>query len=85
MCSMRSVIVALAVLAGCYDPTLPAGVPCRQAGEPCPGNQACVAGVCGGTASPEPIDAAIQELDAFVPDGSPADLDADGIPNTQDN
>jgi hypothetical protein len=33
--------------AACYQPTIPAGVPCTRSGE-CPGGEACVAGICGG-------------------------------------
>ena len=33
--------------AACYQPSIPAGVPCSRSGE-CPGGEACVAGICGG-------------------------------------
>jgi len=84
---MRSAALALALLAACYDPRFPAGVPCTNAGDPCPGNQACIGGVCGGMhGGSNHDDASINnEIDAFVPDGSPGDLDADGVANASDN
>lgn len=45
---MRSVLLPASLLAAaCYQPAVPSGVPCSQAGE-CPSGEACVAGVCGG-------------------------------------
>jgi hypothetical protein len=45
---MRGTLLSALVLAGaCYQPAIPSGVRCSQAGD-CPGGQACVAGVCGG-------------------------------------
>lgn len=84
---MRLVVVALALLSGCYNPTYPAGVPCTNAGDPCPGNQACISGVCGGMrGGGGDIDGSINnEIDAYVPDGSAGDLDADGVANAADN
>ena len=73
----------LALVAACYQPNPPAGAPCSGEGEECPFGQSCIRGTCrvvGPTG-----DAAIEPIDAFVPDGPPADLDADGRPNTADN
>jgi len=38
-------ILALVLVGACYQPVIPEGVPCSQAGE-CPGGTVCVAGVC---------------------------------------
>lgn len=51
----------LLVLAGCYAPSAPAGVPCADNGA-CPSGQMCVAGTCGGTL---PEDAAGGDAPAF--------------------
>jgi hypothetical protein len=59
-------------VAGCYNATPRAGAPCDTSMQ-CPGNQECVEGVCGGTASG---DAAVE------PDASPSDaLEVDAAPD----
>lgn len=50
--TLRTTVLALA--GACYQPAIPAGVPCSTAGD-CPGDQACVESVCGGPGS---VDAA---------------------------
>lgn len=78
-------LVASMILAGCYEPFPPSGAPCTV-GEPgaCPGNQTCIRGTCRGEAVG--VDGSvIPEVDAFIPDGTPADLDADGVANATDN
>jgi hypothetical protein len=45
---MRGALLPAVVLAaGCYEPAIPSGVRCSPRGE-CPGDEACVAGICGG-------------------------------------
>ena len=74
------------VLAGCYEPLPPAGAPCNtDEASPCPSGQSCIRGTCR-LAGGDGVDAMIvPEVDAFIPDGTPADLDADGVPNEADN
>lgn len=69
------------IATGCYQPTVPTGAPCSD-GEPCPSNQACIAGACRtGTV---PGDGDLPDL-PDQPDGVPG-LDAspivDGPPAT---
>jgi len=82
---MRTIRIALIwVLAGCYNPLAPAGAPCSLPDEPCPSDQVCVAGSC--SLNGAGVDAPVgQDPDAFVPDGPPDDLDADGVKNIDDN
>ncbi|HWO21357.1 MAG TPA: thrombospondin type 3 repeat-containing protein [Kofleriaceae bacterium] len=72
---------------GCYEPFPAAGAPCSVAeADSCPSGQSCVRGTCrapDGLGGPD--GSVIPEVDAFIPDGSPADLDADGRPNASDN
>jgi hypothetical protein len=44
---MRGALLSFVLLAACYQPAAPPGVPCSRAGD-CPAGEACVAGVCGG-------------------------------------
>src|SRR5262245_39054648 len=74
------------IVAGCYEPFPVSGAPCDlNDPDPCPSGQSCVRGTCrvdglGG------MDAmTIPEVDAAMPDGTAADLDGDGKPNTADN
>jgi len=75
------------ILAGCYEPFPASGAPCNAAEtDPCPSGQSCVRGTCrviGGGGGPDA--SVIPEVDAFMPDGSPTDLDGDGKPNAADN
>lgn len=48
------------VMAGCYSPSPPSGVPCGE-GNACPSGQACVAGYCGG-------EAPLTDVNDLVPD-----------------
>lgn len=74
------------VLTACYEPFPPSGVPCQMDEvDSCPTGQFCVRGTCRGTSSGGPDGSVIPDVDAFIPDGSPADLDADGVPNASDN
>lgn len=47
---MRLAAFAVFALSGCYHPSPPAGAPCASDNE-CPGEQQCIAGFCGGSAS----------------------------------
>ena len=78
-------VLAGLVLAGCYEPFPPSGVPCNDGeASSCPVGQMCIRGTCRGMAAG--MDGSmIPEVDAFIPDGSPADLDADGVANAADN
>ena len=75
------------VLTACYEPFPPSGAPCQvEETNSCPSGQFCVRGTCRGTDSGGgPDGSVIPEVDALIPDGSPADLDADGVPNANDN
>jgi hypothetical protein len=42
------VVITTVVLGGCYNPTPPAGAPCGD-DQPCPADQQCIAGFCGGS------------------------------------
>jgi hypothetical protein len=67
---MRGALLSSVMLAAaCYQPAIQSGVPCSQSGD-CPGGEACVAGVCGGTVTgPDAPDAMIDaQIDA--PPGS---------------
>jgi len=71
------------VVAGCYNPAVPAGAPCHGDLD-CPLGQACVADRCGTGAAP-PVDSAVAG-DARVGDAvSTADSDGDGRPDASDN
>lgn len=74
------------LLAGCYAPSPPSGAPCNidDGGGACPTGQACIRGTCRVMAG-GPDASIIPGMDAPVADGSPADLDADGVPNEADN
>jgi hypothetical protein len=65
--------------AACFNPRVPLGVPCSF-DKSCPEGQACVAGICGGTA--DLVDAAL-EVDAA--EAGIADRDGDGVPDAIDN
>ena len=78
-------LVAGLLLAGCYEPFPPSGVPCKtDEASSCPVGQTCIRGTCRGLTSGAD-GSVIPEVDAFIPDGSPADTDADGIANASDN
>lgn len=81
---MYRCVVVLALLAGCYSPSIAPGSPCETA---CPGDLVCVASVCREPGYVPGIDAAV--ADAFVPvdtvDAPPGDGDADGVVDTSDN
>jgi hypothetical protein len=63
------------VLAACFNPNAPRGVPCSIESKACPENQACINGFCGGNGG-----AAIDAMpDAFI------DSDGDGIDDSVDN
>jgi len=72
--AMRCAIFVLAC--GCYAPAVPSGVPCSSEGR-CPGDQRCVAGICGGAipGGDGPLDDSSIEPDAAVgPDAPPITL-----------
>ena len=79
------VVVAIAVLAGCYQPSAPTGAECGSGGA-CPTGLVCspATRTCEHTAiGPDAaIDAAI---DGRTIDGPPGDLDGDGVIDTADN
>jgi hypothetical protein len=60
-----ALVVAIVLVAACYQPAIPSGVRCSQSGE-CPRGEACVAGVCGGAG----------EIDAGPIDARPIDAPA---------
>lgn len=77
----------MGLLAGCFSPSAPEGLPCSESGA-CPSGQRCdVDGKCRGT----PIDAGVPvDVEVDAPDSSsacvdPNDHDADGIGDTCDN
>lgn len=75
-------------LAACYSPAFAPGSPCDPAKNNCPVGQFCVAQggghVCA--TSETPIDAtAMPDQMTMMPDGSPNDLDGDGVLNADDN
>jgi Thrombospondin type 3 repeat len=80
-------LAAVLLFWGCYEPFPAAGAPCNVDDvDPCPAGQFCVRGTCRASVPTGGLDGSvIPEVDAFIPDGSPADLDADGRPNTSDN
>ncbi|HEY5921978.1 MAG TPA: hypothetical protein VIV11_09930 [Kofleriaceae bacterium] len=59
---MRAVLVMLAV-AGCYNPTPPAGVACVD-NDGCPSGQDCIAGFCGGSGGSVDAQSDTQPADA---------------------
>jgi hypothetical protein len=65
------------VLAGCYAPAVPFGVPCSPTGE-CPLGQACVAGQCT-LATGAQVDGAVGDA------GGTSDLDGDDVLDAVDN
>lgn len=72
------------LLAACYEPFPPSNVPCTDEGSVCPTGQSCVRGTCRAL-SDMPDGSTIPEMDGPTPDGTPADLDGDMIPNATDN
>jgi hypothetical protein len=73
-------VATLVLLAGCFDPEPPAGVPC-SATAPCPTGQRCVGGTCDGTGTPD--DSQVTPPDGADPDAPPGgdgDLCASAIP-----
>jgi hypothetical protein len=67
-------LVGVALVAGCYNPTIGTGSPCTTSSE-CPGDLACVAGTCGGT-----VDAGVSSdvtimADAPAPPGDAAPIE----------
>lgn len=67
MSAMRSGLVAVAVLAGCYQPKAPPGAACATNGD-CPSPYMCMAGLCGSA-----IDAAGGSGDGSGSDDAPPD------------
>ena len=70
---MRGALLSSVMLAAaCYQPAIQSGVPCSRSGE-CPGGEACVEGVCGGTVTgPDAPDVPDAMPDAMIdaPPGS---------------
>jgi len=90
---MRRWLVWVGLVAGCYDPTPQAGLPCAE-NAACPSGQTCVVGVCrieGSGALDARVDGAPDDAGPDAPpadaspDGPPTDLDGDGIANAVDN
>lgn len=81
-CGFRPGVLGLLalVLAACFNPTVPRGVPCGTVERACPQGQACVAGVCGGPRGGD-VDAAVDA----TPDARPGDRDGDGFNDAIDN
>jgi hypothetical protein len=65
------------LVAACYDPTFPLGIPCETSAQ-CPSTQECVDNVCGGMPADAavPVDAPPPEPDAPAPDATPGVPDA---------
>ncbi len=85
--AVRSGLIALWLVVGCYSPAAQPGLPCGADGA-CPSGQTCVAGTCqlegeGDPTDAPPLDDAM--LDGPAIDGPPSDTDADGIANAVDN
>jgi hypothetical protein len=72
-------LLAVAVLAGCYAPTVASGVPCDPKAPACPDGQSCQ--TAGGTS----LCLAGTGDGGTSIDGSAADFDGDGVPDDQDN
>jgi hypothetical protein len=72
-------VLAVLALVGCYDPHPQLGAPCNDITEPCPDDQQCIQGLCGG---PRNRTDGGSEIDA---PSTPEDRDGDGIPNEMDN
>jgi hypothetical protein len=74
------------LLAGCYEPFPPSGSPCNaEEANSCPSGLSCIRGTCRAEVGASIDASVIPEIDASTLDGSPADLDGDGKPNTADN
>jgi hypothetical protein len=74
------------LLAGCYEAFPPSGSPCNsEEADSCPSGLACIRGTCRSMSGGGTDTSTIPDVDAFIPDGSPADLDADGKLNAADN
>ena len=60
-------VVGVALLAGCFSPTVPANVPCG-AGDACPSGQRCVGGLCtnGDPAIDAPVSTMIDAPDMMI-------------------
>jgi hypothetical protein len=76
---VRSCVVSVCVLWGCYAPGVPADVPCSPDGT-CPGGQSCIANVCVVQAATSP-----DAPSGGKGDGFGDDRDSDGVPNASDN
>jgi hypothetical protein len=80
-------LVAIAVFAGCYNPSIRTGAPCDTE---CPGDLVCIdhrcreAGYMFGTDA-GPDDAPVVPTDTITVDGPPGDADGDGIKDNLDN
>ncbi|HSD90234.1 MAG TPA: thrombospondin type 3 repeat-containing protein [Kofleriaceae bacterium] len=77
---MRYTLAAMAVLSGCYNPSIRAGGPCVTA---CPGDLQCLDHVCVEPGTMPPGDSGTL-IDAAI-DGPPGDVDGDGIVDNLDN
>ena len=77
---MRAAVL-VGVLAGCYSPTIQSGGACETK---CPGDLQCIDHVCREPGfTPTPDGSVV--VDAFVVDGPPGDVDADGHSDNVDN
>lgn len=76
--------VAIALVAGCYSPTIRAGAPCDLE---CPGNLVCIDHVCREPGYVPGVDAALgdAEVPSDTADAPPGDADGDGLLDGADN
>jgi hypothetical protein len=74
----------MALLAGCYNPTIRAGAPCDTE---CPGGLVCIDNVCREPDYMPGVDASIADADDSVDavDAAPGDGDGDGLLDNADN
>lgn len=74
----------MALVAGCYAPTIQSGGACDTA---CPGDLVCIENVCRepGDVPGDAPDAVVDAVDGQVIDGPPGDGDADGLTDDVDN
>src|SRR5215203_6665140 len=80
---MRTSVLVTLLVAGCFSPSPPTGVPC-DVDTQCPSAQRCIAGACS-NGEGAPVDASDPLTDDAMMQGPPNDVDGDGVLNANDN